>query len=63
MSKIDNNPEAKACMDRMFPSIENRVRSIYNMGYKDGYSDAVKEATDKLYAVITGTLDLEDEDE
>jgi hypothetical protein len=36
---IDNNKEACANVDKMFGSIGNRVRAIYNYGYKDGYKD------------------------
>lgn len=36
---IDNNTEACASVEKMFGAINNRVRAIYNYGYKDGYKD------------------------
>lgn len=42
---INNNDEALAAMENMLRSITNRVRSIYNYGYKDGFRDGVETAT------------------
>lgn len=34
---IDNNEQAIATMRNFMCSLENRFRSVYNYGYKDGY--------------------------
>ena len=36
---IDDNREAMESLEKMFGSINNRVRAIYNHGYRDGYKD------------------------
>ena len=40
---IDNNQEAVNAVRNMFHSLENRTRSLYNYGYKDGYFDSIVE--------------------
>ena len=60
---IDNNEEALNCMNNLLPSLENRVRSIYNMGYRKGYSDAVAEATKRLHEKVMDMLGEEENDE
>lgn len=48
MKGIDNNAEALNIINSMLGSQENRIRSIYNLGYKQGYEDGLDEAVAKI---------------
>ena len=49
---IDNNEQALATMRNVMCSFENRFRSIYNYGYKDGYEQGLKDASSELIRKI-----------
>lgn len=49
---IDNNEQALATMRNVIGSFENRFRSVYNYGYKDGYEQGLKDATSELIRKI-----------
>lgn len=49
---IDNNKQALAAMHNAMSSFENRSRSIYNYGYKDGYEQGLKDASSELIRKI-----------
>lgn len=49
---IDNNEQALATMRNVMGSFENRFRSVYNYGYKDGYEQGLKDATSELIRKI-----------
>ena len=45
---IEDNKEAMACMENTLGSLQNRMREIYNKGYKDGYRKGSDDELDKL---------------
>ena len=49
---IDNNGQALATMLNVIDSLENRFRSVYNYGYKDGYEQGLKDASSELVRKI-----------
>lgn len=49
---IDNNEQALATMRNVINSFENRFRSVYNYGYKDGYEQGLKDASSELIRKI-----------
>lgn len=49
---IDNNQEAVNAVRNMHRSLENRTRSLYNYGYKDGFKDGVEVATREIVEKI-----------
>lgn len=49
---IDNNEQALATMQNFINSSENRFRSLYNYGYKDGYEQGLKDATAEIIKKI-----------
>lgn len=58
---IDNNKDASACCGNMIRSIENRFRSVYNYGYKDGFKEGIETATKEIVEKIV--YDRCDEDQ
>lgn len=49
---IDNNEQARDTLWNMKNSFENRARSLYNYGYKDGYEQGLKDASSELIRKI-----------
>lgn len=49
---IDNNDKALATMQNFINSSENRFRALYNYGYKDGYEQGLKDATEEIIKKI-----------
>ena len=49
---IDNNEKALATMCNFMGALENRFRSVYNYGYKDGYEQGLKDASSELIRKI-----------
>lgn len=45
---IENNEQARDTLWNIKNSLENRARSLYNYGYKDGYAQGVKDVTEKI---------------
>lgn len=58
---IDNNEQALTTMRNFKSSIENRFRSVYNYGYKDGYEQGLKDASSELIRKILEDKGGEDE--
>lgn len=58
---IDNNKDASACCGNLLRSIENRFRSVYNYGYKDGFKEGIETATREIVEKIVS--DRCDEDQ
>ncbi len=58
---IDNNKDASACCGDMLRSIENRVRSVYNYGYKDGFKEGIETATKEIVEKIVSNRCDEDQ--
>ena len=46
--RIDDNKEALQTMRNAIGSMENRMREIYNKGYKDGVKDGINQAMMKM---------------
>lgn len=46
--KIEDNKQAYDTMQNYINSTENRIRSIYNYGFKDGYKKGLEDATQKI---------------
>ena len=60
---IEDNHEALECLRNAQGSMENRMRAVYNYGYKDGFEDGVqialdrtKEMTNRLLKEYTGEV-------
>jgi len=49
---IDDNTQARDTLWNMKNSFENRARSLYNYGYKDGYEQGLKDASGELIRKI-----------
>lgn len=60
---IDNNTEACANVEKMFGSIGNRVRAIYNYGYKDGYKDGADAVFNEILEKIIAEKNIGGDDE
>ena len=58
---IDNNEAALSTMYNVMDSFENRFRSVYNYGYKDGYEQGMKDASSELIRKILEDKGGEDE--
>ena len=54
MKGIDNNEEAKKLAFNMMGVQSNKIRNLYNLGYKQGFEDGLKEAMDKIIENIIG---------
>lgn len=48
MRGLDNNEEAKNLVKNFKGSTENRMRSLYNLGYWQGFNDGQREAVQML---------------
>lgn len=46
--RIEDNEQAANAVRNAMHSLENRARSLYNYGYKDGFAAGVEETTRKL---------------
>ena len=60
---IDNNKEACANVEKMFGSIRNRVRAVYNYGYKDGYKDGADAVFHDILEKIIAEKNIGGDDE
>ena len=49
-SKFNTNKEATDLLDNLKGSIENKIRTAYNLGYKDGLTDGKIEAIQSVYS-------------
>lgn len=45
---IDCNKKACETLKAIHESIDNKIRAIYNLGYKVGYEDGLKEAVNRI---------------
>lgn len=50
--KLDDNTEAFNAFQRMVGSFENKIRAIYNYGYKDGFRKGVEVTTKEVVEKI-----------
>lgn len=49
---IDANEQAMDTMRNFMNSSENKIRSIYNYGFKDGYAQGLKDASEEIVRKI-----------
>lgn len=49
---IEDNEQAFNSMKNIMGSFENRFRSVYNYGFKDGYEQGIKDATSEIIQKI-----------
>lgn len=57
MKGLLNNQEAVNIVNRIDSMLNNRLHQIYNLGYKEGYKDAVEEATRRIAEYVNGTME------
>lgn len=60
---IDNNKEALASLENMLGSINNKVRAIYNKGYRDGYRDGAGASFQEILEKIIAEKNIGGESE
>lgn len=46
--KIDESINARPILDKALGSLENRIRQIYTLAYKDGYKQGMSDGIDAL---------------
>lgn len=56
---IDDNKQAYGTMQNYLQSGENKMRAIYNYGFKDGYEIGLKCATEKIVEQIVEKMQNE----
>lgn len=61
--KIDDNKDAYQTMHNAIGSMENRMREIYNKGYKDGLRDGASQVTAKIVSKILEEVEADRKDE
>lgn len=49
MKGMNNNEQSINTLQNLINSLNNRVREIYNQGYREGYLDGVFETKQSLY--------------
>lgn len=56
MKGFDNNPAAVNILNNLNNSLDNRIREVYNLGYRQGFTDgtdaAIKELTDRIFGEL-----------
>ena len=55
--RIDDNKEALQTMRNSIGSMENRMREIYNKGYKDGIKEGINQAMMKIADSILSEIE------
>lgn len=63
MMSIDTNEQAMDTMRNFMNSSENKIRSIYNYGFKDGYAQGLKDASAEIVRKILEDKGGDDDDE
>lgn len=48
MKGLDNNEQAANAYANLIQSFDNKIRSIYNLAYREGYKDGLEEATHQI---------------
>ena len=48
MKYLENNEISARTLENLIGTLNNRIREIYNQGYKEGFADGVTETTQKL---------------
>lgn len=52
MTRLENNEQASNTYDAIMRGLENKIKAIYNMGYREGYRDGLKETLQNIEAEI-----------
>lgn len=63
MKRIDNNEEALNNLQNIQSSLGNKIRNIYNLGYREGYKDATEEVLQSIKEDLLGKFVTEEESE
>lgn len=48
MKGLENNEQASNTYEKLKLSFDNKIRSIYNLAYREGYKDGLEEATHQI---------------
>ena len=59
MKGLTNNEEAVRVFPNIKDSMINPIHQIYDLGYKQGYKDAVEEATRRIAEYVNETMEKE----
>lgn len=62
MKGLMNNEEAVKVLEDLIGTERNRIHQIYNLGYKEGYKDAVEEATRRIAEYVNETMERSDDE-
>lgn len=54
MKRIDNNEEALNNLQNIQSSLGNKIRNIYNLGYREGYKDGTEEILQRIKEDLLG---------
>lgn len=54
--RLDDNQEAVNVERNLIHSLNNRIRQIYNLGYRKGYVDGTRAVTEEIIAKIVGEV-------
>lgn len=54
MKRIDNNAQALNTLNNLISSLDNKVKAIYNLGYREGYKDATEEVLQSIKEHLLG---------
>lgn len=57
MRGLLNNDEAVKVLENLIGTERNRIHQIYNLGYKEGYKDAVEETTIRMNDYVNTILE------
>lgn len=57
MKGLMNNEEAVRVFHNIKDSMINPIHQIYNLGYKEGYKDAVEETIRRIVEYANGTME------
>lgn len=63
MKRLDNNDQALNALNNLISSLDNKVKAIYNMGYREGYKDATEEVLQSIKEDLLGKFVTEEESE
>lgn len=59
--RIEDNEQALLTMENYLKSGDNRFRAIYNYGYKDGYEQGLKDASQQIVDRIMKDMESDTE--
>lgn len=57
MKHLDNNKVSARTLENLIGTLENRIKEIYNQGYREGFKDGVAETTQKLVDKILAEVE------